>query len=451
VQVFKKILIANRGEIALRVIRACRELGIRTVAIHSDVDAKSLHVRYADEHVCVGPAEGGLSYRNIPNVLSAAEITGVDAIHPGYGFLAENAHFAEVCESIGITFIGPSSEHIALLSDKSKARAHMKKRGIPVLPGSEGEIQDIKEGLIIAKRLGFPVIVKASAGGGGRGMRVVWEEAELLQALESSQLEAQNAFGHGGVYIERFFEDPRHIEFQVLADHYGHVVHFHERDCSIQRRYQKVLEESPSPALDEALRRKMGQAAVEAIKSVKYRNAGTVEFLLDQKGRFYFMEVNTRIQVEHPVTEMVTGIDLIKEQIRVAAGQELPYRQKDIHLMGHAIECRINAECPDKLTPSPGTVTKFHLPGGPGIRVDTAMDIHGVVHPYYDSMIAKLIGYGRDRQEAMARVRRALDEFEIEGIKTSIPLHRRILDNPDFQKGPVSTRFLDRLLALHSS
>ncbi len=447
---FKKILIANRGEIALRVIRACRELGIRTVAIHSEVDGQSLHVRYADEHVCVGPAEGGLSYRNIPNVLSAAEIAGVDAIHPGYGFLAENAHFAEVCESIGITFIGPSSEHIALLSDKSQARAHMKKHGIPVLPGSDGEIEDPKVCRSIAKKLGYPVIVKASAGGGGRGMRVVWHEEDLEQAIESAQLEAYTAFGHGGVYLERFFEDPRHIEFQVIADHQGQVVHFHERDCSVQRRYQKVVEESPSPALDETLRRKMGQVAVKVMKSVKYRNAGTVEFLMDAKGQFYFMEVNTRIQVEHPVTEMVTGVDLIKEQIRVAAGQALSYKQKDIQLLGHAIECRINAEDPVRMTPSPGVVTKFCTPGGPGIRVDTAMDTSGVVSPFYDSMIAKLIAYGRDREEALARMRRALDEFVIEGIQTNIALHRRILDHPDFQKGPVSTRFLDRLLTLQS-
>ena len=447
---FKKILIANRGEIALRVIRACRELGIRTVAIHSEVDGQSLHVRYADEHVCVGPAEGGLSYRNIPNVLSAADIAGVDAIHPGYGFLAENAHFAEVCESIGITFIGPSSEHIALLSDKSQARAHMKKHGIPVLPGSDGEIEDPKVCRSIAKKLGYPVIVKASAGGGGRGMRVVWHEEELEQAIESAQLEAYTVFGHGGVYLERFFEDPRHIEFQVIADHQGQVVHFHERDCSVQRRYQKVVEESPSPALDETLRRKMGQVAVKVMKSVKYRNAGTVEFLMDAKGQFYFMEVNTRIQVEHPVTEMVTGVDLIKEQIRVAAGQALSYKQKDIQLLGHAIECRINAEDPVRMTPSPGVVTKFCTPGGPGIRVDTAMDTSGVVSPFYDSMIAKLIAYGRDREEALARMRRALDEFVIEGIQTNIALHRRILDHPDFQKGPVSTRFLDRLLTLQS-
>jgi acetyl-CoA carboxylase biotin carboxylase subunit len=448
--VFKKILIANRGEIALRVIRACRELEIRTVAIHSEVDGQSLHVRYADEHVCVGPAEGGLSYRNIPNVLSAAEITGVDAIHPGYGFLAENAHFAEVCESIGITFIGPSSEHIALLSDKSQARAHMKKHGIPVLPGSDGEIEDSKACRSIAKKLGYPVIVKASAGGGGRGMRVVWHEEDLEQAVESAQLEAFTAFGNGGVYLERFFEDPRHIEFQVMADHQGQVVHFQERDCSVQRRYQKVIEESPSPALDETLRRKMGQVAVRVMKSVKYRNAGTVEFLMDAKGQFYFMEVNTRIQVEHPVTEMVTGVDLIKEQIRVAAGHALSYKQKDIQLLGHAIECRINAEDPDRMTPSPGVVTKFCTPGGPGIRVDTAMDTSGVVSPFYDSMIAKLIAYGRDREEAMARMRRALDEFVIEGIQSNIPLHRRILDHADFQKGPVSTRFLDRLLTLQS-
>ena len=447
---FKKILIANRGEIALRVIRACRELGIRTVAIHSEVDGKSLHVRYADEHVCVGPAEGGLSYRNIPNVLSAAEIAGVDAIHPGYGFLAENAHFAEVCESIGITFIGPSSEHIALLSDKSQARAHMKKHGIPVLPGSDGEIDDPKVCLAIAKKLGFPVIVKASAGGGGRGMRVVWHEEDLEQAVDSAQLEAQTAFGHGGVYLERFFEDPRHIEFQVMADQGGQVVHFHERDCSVQRRYQKVIEESPSPALDESLRKKMGQVAVQVMKSVKYRNAGTVEFLLDETGKFYFMEVNTRIQVEHAVTEMVTGVDLIKEQIRIAAGLPLSYKQKDIQLLGHAIECRINAEDPVRLTPCPGTVTKFCAPGGPGIRVDTAMDTTGVVSPFYDSMIAKLIGFGRDRTEALARMQRALDEFVIEGIQSNIPLHCRILENAEFQKGPVSTRFLDRLLTLQS-
>ena len=444
--VFKKILIANRGEIALRIIRACRELGIRTVAIYSDVDAHSLHVRYADERVCVGPAEDLLSYRNIPNVLSAAEITGVDAIHPGYGFLAENAHFAEVCESIGIPFIGPTSDNIATLGDKAKARERFVQQGIPVIPGSQGEIQSKQECVAIARKIGFPVIVKASAGGGGRGMRVVEREEDLMQGFHAASREAESSFGDGGVYLERFFQDPRHIEFQIMADYQGRVVHFHERDCSIQRRYQKLVEESPSPILDRKLRESMGKIAVKVAKSVQYRNAGTVEFLLDQNRKFYVMEVNTRIQVEHPVTEMVTGIDLVKEQIRIAAGLPLSCRQQEIVLRGHAIECRINAECPDRFTPSPGVITKFFTPGGPGIRVDSAMESSGVVHPYYDSLVAKLIGHGRDRNEALARVRRALDEFVIEGIKTTIPLHRHILDHADFQKGHVSTRFLDRLM-----
>lgn len=444
---FNKILIANRGEIAVRIIRACREMGIRTVAIYSECDAESLHVRYADEHICVGPAEDALSYRNIPNVLSAAEITGVDAIHPGYGFLAENAHFAEVCESIGLAFIGPASEHIALLGDKSKARELMMREGIPVLPGSNGEIQSEEECLAVAQQLGFPVIVKASAGGGGRGMRVVTREEDLLRAFQSAQKEAMASFGHSGVYLERFFQDPRHVEIQIVADHHGHVVYFPERDCSIQRRYQKLVEESPSPAVSDALREELGRTAVKVAKSVKYRNAGTVEFLLDQDGRFYFMEMNTRIQVEHPVTEMVTGIDLIKEQIRVAAGSPLSFRQRDIRLNGHAIECRVNAECPERFTPHPGMVTAFHLPGGPGIRVDAAMNSTGRVHPFYDSLVAKLIGHGRTREEAITRARRALDEFVIEGIKTTLPLHRQILDHGDFRKGQVSTRFLERLFS----
>ncbi|RMH36459.1 MAG: acetyl-CoA carboxylase biotin carboxylase subunit [Nitrospirae bacterium] len=444
---FKKILIANRGEIAVRIIRACRELGIRTVAVYSECDAHSLHVRYADEHICVGPAEDALSYRNIPNVLSAAEITGVDAIHPGYGFLAENAHFAEVCESIGLAFIGPTSEHIALLGDKSKARELMMREGIPVLPGSDGELHSEQECLAVAQRLGFPVIVKASAGGGGRGMRVVTREDDLPRAFQAAQKEAESSFGHPGVYLERFFQDPRHVEIQIIADHHGHTVYFPERDCSIQRRYQKLLEESPSPVVSERLREELGRTAVKVAKSVKYRNAGTVEFLLDQDGRFYFMEMNTRIQVEHPVTEMVTGIDLVKEQIRVAAGLPLSVRQREIRLNGHAIECRINAECPERFTPHPGMVTAFHLPGGPGIRVDSALDGAGAVHPYYDSLIAKLIGHGRTREEAVLRVRRALDELVIEGIKTTIPLHRTILDHADFRKGQVSTRFLERLLS----
>ncbi|GJL48873.1 MAG: acetyl-CoA carboxylase biotin carboxylase subunit [Nitrospirales bacterium] len=443
---FKKILVANRGEIALRIIRACRELGIRTVVVYSDVDADSLPVRQADEHICIGPADGTLSYRNIPNVLSAAEVTGVDAIHPGYGFLAENAHFAEVCESIGLTFIGPSSEHIALLGDKSKARQQLKQAGIPVLPGSDGEIDPDQDCQKIAKNIGYPVIVKASSGGGGRGMRVVTKEEDLLPAVQAAQGEAESSFGHGGVYLERFFQDPRHIEIQVLADHHGHIVHLNERDCSVQRRYQKLIEESPSPGMNDQLRKEMGRVAIQVMKSVNYHNAGTVEFLLDRDGKFYFMEVNTRIQVEHPVTEMITGIDLIKEQIRIAAGLQLSCSQRDIRVTGHAIECRVNAECPDRFTPSPGIVSRYHAPGGPGIRVDSAMETLGVVHPYYDSLVAKLIGYGRDREEALARTRRALDEFIIEGVKTTIPLHRRVLDHPDFQKGQVSTRFLDRMM-----
>jgi len=445
--VFKKILIANRGEIALRIIRACREMGIPTVAVYSEADAHSAHLRHADEHVCIGPADSTHSYRNIPNVLSAAEITGAEAIHPGYGFLAENAHFAEVCESIGMTFIGPTSEQIALLGDKSKARETMLRHGIPVLPGSRGEVINLDQATEIANQLGYPVIVKASAGGGGRGMRVVGREEELGKAILAAQVEARTTFGHDGVYLEKFFVDPRHVEIQILADHHGHVVHFGERDCSVQRRYQKLVEESPSPAVDASLRAEMGKVAIKAVKAVHYRNAGTVEFLLDQRRKFYLMEINTRIQVEHPVTEMVTGIDLIKEQIRVAAGLPLKFRQKDIQLKGHSIECRINAECPDTFTPSPGMVTKFQLPGGPGVRVDTAMEAPGKVHPQYDSMIAKLICHGQDRDEALSRAHRALGEFLVEGVKTTIPLLQVILSDPDFQKGRVSTGFLDRFVA----
>jgi acetyl-CoA carboxylase biotin carboxylase subunit len=445
--VFKKVLIANRGEIAVRVIRACRELGLKTVAIHSDVDANSLHVRLADEHVCVGPADDGLSYRNIPNVLSAAEITGADAVHPGYGFLSENAHFAEVCESIGIKFIGPTSDNIAALGDKARAREIMVQRGIPVLPGSPGELRSEADALEAARKIGFPVIIKASAGGGGRGMRVVNKEEDLARAFQAAQTEAKSTFGNEAVYLERYFIEPRHIEVQVLADERGRAVYLGERDCSIQRRYQKLVEETPSPAVDERLRREIGRVAVEAIKAVHYRNAGTVEFLLDKDQNFYFMEVNARIQVEHPVTEMITGIDLIKEQIRIASGAPLAYRQPDIRLWGHSFECRINAEDPEKFTPSPGLVTRYHPPGGIGVRVDSAMEANTMVVPYYDSMIAKLITHGRDREEAIARMRRALDEFIIEGIKTTIPLHRRIFDDPEFVKGRVSTSFLDRLLA----
>ena len=444
---FKKILVANRGEIALRVIRACKELGIKTVAIHSEADALALHVRAADEKVCVGPAESALSYRNIPNVLSAAEIMGVDAIHPGYGFLSENAHFAEVCESIGIKFIGPSSENIAMMGDKAKAREIVARRGLPVTPGSPGELRSEEDALQAAQKIGFPVIIKATAGGGGRGMRVVNKAEDLGRAFQAAQAEAKSTFGNDGVYLERYFLEPRHIEVQILADHHGRVVHLGERDCSIQRRHQKLVEETPSPAVDDKLRREIGRVAVEAVKAAHYRNVGTVEFLLDKDRNFYFMEVNTRIQVEHPITEMVTGIDLIKEQIRLAAGHPLSIRQQDVVLTGHSLECRINAEDPEKFTPSPGMITKYSPPGGFGVRVDSAMESGSVVVPYYDSMIAKLITHGRDRQESVARMKRALGEFIIDGIKTTIPLHRRILDDPDFQKGHVSTTFLDRFLS----
>jgi len=445
--VFKKVLVANRGEIALRVIRACKELGIKTVAIHSEADAASMHVRAADEKVCVGPAEAALSYRNIPNVLSAAEITGVDAIHPGYGFLSENAHFAEVCESIGIKFIGPTSDNIAMMGDKAKAREVVSGRGLPVTPGSLGELRNEEDALQAAQKIGFPVIIKATAGGGGRGMRVVNKAEDLARAFQAAQAEAKSTFGNEGVYLERYFLEPRHIEVQVLADHRGHVIHLGERDCSIQRRHQKLVEETPSPAIDDKLRREIGRVAVEAVKAVHYRNAGTVEFLLDKEKNFFFMEVNTRIQVEHPITEMVTGVDLIKEQIRLAAGHALSIRQQDVVLNGHSIECRINAEDPEKFTPSPGKIVKYSAPGGFGVRVDSAMESGATVVPHYDSMIAKLITHGRDRQEAMARMRRALDEFVIEGIKTTIPLHRRIFEDPDFQKGHVSTAFLEQFLA----
>ena len=448
---FKKVLVANRGEIALRVIRACKELGVKTVAIHSEADAASLHVRAADEHVCVGPPEAALSYRNIPNVLSAAEVTGADAIHPGYGFLSENAHFAEVCESIGIKFIGPTSENIALMGDKSKAREVVAKKGLPVTPGSPGELRSEQDAQEAAKTIGFPVIIKASAGGGGRGMRVVNKPEELARAFQAAQAEAKSTFGHDGVYLERYFLEPRHIEVQIVADNRGHVVHLGERDCSIQRRHQKLVEETPSPAIDERLRREIGRTAVDAVKAIRYCNVGTVEFLLDKDRNFFFMEVNTRIQVEHPITEMVTGIDLVKEQIRIASGMPLSFKQPDIKLNGHSFECRINAEDPEKFTPCPGQITKYSAPGGLGIRVDSAMEPNATVVPYYDSLIAKLITHGRDRQEAMARMRRALDEFVIEGIKTTIPLHRKIFNDPDFQKGHVSTTFLDRFLAGQSS
>ena len=441
---FKKILVANRGEIAVRVIRACKELGIRSVAVHSEVDNDTQHVRFADEHLCIGPADPALSYCNIPNILSAAEITACDAIHPGYGFMAENAHFAEVCESIGIKFIGPTSESIGTMGDKAKARDLMSRQGVPVLPGSEGEITSEQEAAEVAAKIGYPVIIKATAGGGGRGMRVVNKEDELAHAFEAARAEANAAFGNQSVYVERYFLEPRHIEVQILADERGRTIYLGERDCSVQRRYQKLIEETPSPAVDDRLRRELGRVAVEAAQAVRYRNAGTVEFLLDKERRFYFMEMNTRIQVEHPITEEVTGIDLVKEQIRIATGQPLSWKQQDVKMIGHSIECRINAECPDTFTPCAGLITRCHPPGGPGVRVDTAIEPGSEITPHYDSLIAKLIVHGLTREEALARMRRALDECVIEGIKTTIPLHRRILDDPDFQKGRFSTAFLER-------
>jgi acetyl-CoA carboxylase biotin carboxylase subunit len=447
---FKKILVANRGEIALRILRSCRDLGIQTVVAYSEADAASLPVRLADEKVCIGPPDSGLSYRNIPNILSAAEISGAEAIHPGYGFLAENAQFAEACGAAGLTFIGPSPESIALMGDKAKARELMIKHGVPVIPGSPGVVKDEQEARETAKRIGYPVIVKASAGGGGRGMRVVNEEDEMSKALQTAQLEAKNAFGDDTVYLEKFFVDPRHIEVQILADKKGHTIALGERDCSIQRRHQKLLEESPSPAVDDALRREMMRVAVEAAKAAHYVNTGTVEFLLDKHHKFFFIEMNTRIQVEHPVTEMVTGLDLIKEQILIAGGRLLELRQRDVKLRGHSIECRINAECPERFTPSPGTITTYRVPGGPGVRVDSAAYAGGVIPPYYDSLVAKLIVHGDTRAEAIARMKRALGEFEIEGIKTTIPLHRRIMDDPNFVKGKYSTGFLERFLAVES-
>jgi acetyl-CoA carboxylase biotin carboxylase subunit len=444
---FKKILIANRGEIALRIIRSCRDLGIQTVVAYSEADAESLPVQLADQRVCIGPPDAGMSYRNIPNILSAAEITGAEAIHPGYGFLAENAQFAEACEAAGFKFIGPSPESIALMGDKAKARELMIKHGVPVIPGSTGAVRDEADARETAKRIGYPVIVKASAGGGGRGMRVVNQEEDLLKALQTAQTEAKSAFGDDAVYLEKYFIDPRHIEIQILADKKGHTIALGERDCSIQRRHQKLLEESPSPAVSPELRREMMKVAVDAVKAAKYVNTGTVEFLLDKHQRFYFIEMNTRIQVEHPVTEMVVGLDLIKEQILVATGRTLSFSQRDIKMRGHAIECRINAECPERFTPSPGTISVYRVPGGPGVRVDSAAYTGCVISPHYDSLVAKLIVTGETRLEAIARMKRALAEFEIAGIKTTIPLHRRIMDDPGFVKGKVSTGFLERFLA----
>jgi len=442
---FSKILIANRGEIALRIIRACRELDIQTVAVYSEVDRDSLHVRFADEAVCIGPAASADSYLNIPAIISAAEITDVEAIHPGYGFLSENAHFAEICESCKIKFIGPKPETIRLMGDKVVAKETMKKIGIPQTPGTDGVVKTKEDALNIVKKIKYPIIIKATSGGGGKGMRVCHNDMTLLSSFNVAQNEAEVNFGDPDVYIEKYIEDPRHVEFQILADEHGNVVHLGERDCSIQRRHQKLVEEAPSPALDKKLRKKMGEAAVKAAKAVNYRGAGTIEFLLDEKNDFYFMEMNTRIQVEHSVTEMITGIDLIKEQIKVANGQKLRFKQEDINFKGAAIECRINAEDPkNNFLPSPGKIEELNLPGGLGIRVDTHIYQGYTISPHYDSMVAKIISYGSTRNEAIARMLRALDETYIAPIKTTISLHQEILKHPLFKQGKISTHFLEK-------
>jgi acetyl-CoA carboxylase biotin carboxylase subunit len=443
---FKKILIANRGEIALRVMWACKELGIKTVAVYSEADHGSLHVRFADEAVCIGPPRNIDSYLNIPAIISAAEITGADAIHPGYGFLSESSYLAEICEACNIKFIGPGPQAIRLMGDKSRAKKAMLKAGVPVLPGSPGVLEDEEKAVKTSREVGFPVILKASAGGGGRGMRIVRNAAEVPLAFRAAQAEAAAAFGTPDVYVEKYVEGPRHIEIQVMADTKGNVVHLGERECSLQRRHQKVLEEALSPVVTEKLRRRMGRTAVEAAAAVQYVNAGTIEFLLDANGDYYFMEMNTRIQVEHGITELITGRDLVKQQIKVAAGQPLSFAQKDVTFAGHAIECRINAEDPFTYVPSPGIIRHFHPPGGPGVRIDTFAHDGCEISPYYDSLIAKLMTYGRDRAEAIARMRRSLEVMVVEGIKTNIPLHRRILEDPDFLAGRFDTRFLERFL-----
>jgi acetyl-CoA carboxylase, biotin carboxylase subunit len=440
---FRKILIANRGEIALRVLSACRELGVSTVAVYSEADRHALHVRFADEAVCIGPARSSESYLNIPQVISAAEITNVEAIHPGYGFLSENANFAEVCEASHITFIGPSPDAIRLMGEKDRARREMAAAGIPIIPGSDGIVPDEDAAKKIAAEIGFPLMIKAAEGGGGRGMRVVRNKRELVPLFQMARAEAQQAFGSADVYIEKLIERPRHIEFQILGDRFGNMMHLGERECSLQRRHQKVLEESPSVVIDSATRQATGQRLTDALEKLGYSNAGTVEFLRDNSGKLYFIEMNARIQVEHPVTEMIADVDLVKAQIRIAAGEKLPDIVGQVEPRGHAIECRINAEDPDTFVPSPGRITAFRVPGGPGVRVDTAAYADAIIPPYYDSLIAKLVAYGHDRAEAIARMHGALDGFVVEGIKTSIPLHKRILAAPDFIRGKFDTHFLD--------
>ncbi|MCK9594690.1 MAG: acetyl-CoA carboxylase biotin carboxylase subunit [Candidatus Omnitrophica bacterium] len=445
---FSKILIANRGEIALRIIRACRELGIRSVAVYSEPDKNSMHVRFADEAICIGQAASSKSYLNIPAIISAAEITDVEAIHPGYGFLAENSHFAEICESCHIKFIGPTAENIKMMGDKMCARTTVQKVGLPVVPGSLGAVKTKEEALKTAQKIGYPVIIKAVAGGGGKGMRICHNDITLASSFMTARSEAEANFGNPNVYIEKYIEKPRHVEIQLLADQYGHVLYLGERDCSIQRRHQKLLEEAPSTMVDSKTRKKLGELAVKAAKAVNYVNAGTMEFLMDIHKNFYFMEMNTRIQVEHPVTEAVTGIDLIKEQIRIAAGERLNLKQEDIRVNGAAIECRINAEdYENNFMPCPGKVEMLNLPGGPGVRVDTHIYQGYDIAPHYDSLVAKLIVHGKDRKEAISIMRRALNEFNIGPIKTTIPFHIRVLDNPLFIKGDISTHFVQEMLA----
>jgi len=444
---FKKVLIANRGEIALRVIRACRELGLKTVAIHSTADAESLHVRFADEAVCVGPPQSKDSYLNIRAILSAAEITGADAIHPGYGFLSENAVFAEVVEQVGLKFIGPRSAMLKLMGNKVQAREAAEKAGLPLLPGARGVLADAEAAERVAGEVGYPVILKAAAGGGGRGMKIVREGGDVRKAFETASAEALSAFGNGDMYLERYVEEPRHIELQIVADERGNVIHLGERECSVQRRHQKLIEEAPSPAVTPELRREMGEVALRAMREIGYNNVGTIEFLLDEKGRYYFMEMNTRIQVEHPVTEQVYGLDLLRLQIKLSAGDPLPRTQDQVVPRFHAIECRVNAEDPVTFTPSPGRITGYHQPGGYGVRVDTLAYDQYTVQPYYDSLVAKLICWGDSRAVAMDRMRRALDEYVVEGIRTNLAFHRRVLRHPGFTAGRYDTRIVDQILA----
>jgi len=443
---FHKVLIANRGEIALRIIRACKELGIKTVAVYSTADSESLHVKLADESICIGPAPSLQSYLNINAIISAAELTDAEAIHPGYGFLSENAAFAEICENCGITFIGPSSESMRLMGDKISARQAVIKEGVPILPGTKEGVNDVNEAVKVAKKIGFPVIIKATAGGGGRGMKIVHSPATLPNAFATARAEAQAGFGNPEVYIEKYCEEPRHVEIQILADKHGNVIHLGERDCSIQRRHQKIIEEAPSTVTTPELRKAMGDAAVRAAKAVNYNSVGTMGFLVDKNNDFYFMEMNTRVQVEHPVTEMVTGVDIVREQIRSAAGLKLRYKQSDIKINGHSIECRINAEDPAKFTPCPGKITAYHTPGGLGVRVDSFVYAQYSVLPHYDSLIAKLIVHAETREDAIKRMARALDEYIIEGIKTTIPFHKRIMANKDFIEGNIDTSFLEKMV-----